>query len=377
MDLDHPETGGICEEIAPLLSRMKRRNAKMEKRLAKMRKTQIEFAAITDHMREGLLVLDREAHVLSCNQSALRLLGARKERVENNQNVLTLRRDEPFRAVVEQALAGASSEAVLALKEKHLQIMANPVMDKGRLQGAILVLLDVTEREDREKLRREFSANVSHELKTPVMAISGYAEIMARGVAKAEDMPDFAKKIYDEAQRLISLVDDIMMLSKLDEKNIPPTETVALNAMIQKALERIEGNAAARGVTLDFVQEAGQMEIMGIRPILDEMIYNLLDNAVKYNIEGGKVIVRLQGASDRVTLSISDTGVGIPPGEQERVFERFYRVDKSRSAQIPGTGLGLSIVKHGAALHSAKVKLQSDGKSYTRVEIVFTKISFS
>jgi two-component system phosphate regulon sensor histidine kinase PhoR len=336
-----------------------------------MQKTQIEFAAITNHMREGLLLLDKEARVLSYNQSALTLLRARRKNFEAHPSVLTFRRDEPFRAAVERALQGAPSEIILPSEGRSLQMIANPITDNGETRGAILFFLDVTDREDRDKLRREFSANVSHELKTPLMAISGYAEIMARGVAKPGDMPSFAEKIYNEAQRLILLVDDIMMLSRLDEKDPALNENIEINSLIQNILERVEPAASSRGVHVDFEKGAEEITLKGNRRILDEIVYNLLDNAVKYNYNGGKVSVKTEVSGDGVSVCVADTGIGIPLSEQERVFERFYRVDKSRGLSTPGTGLGLSIVKHGAALHSASIKLRSDGRSGTCVEVIF------
>jgi two-component system phosphate regulon sensor histidine kinase PhoR len=376
LDLVAPQECAGCEELSPLIARMRRRNDAMAKQLTELRFTQAEFAAITDSMREGLLALDKDARILSCNKSALNLLHVDSDSVANHQNVLTIRRDEPFRAAVEQALAGIPNEAILSAQGRHLQLFANPVQESpvqkmNSTRGAILFLLDVTEKEDRERLRREFSANVSHELKTPIMTISGFAEIMANGLADICDMPGFAKKIYSESQRLITLVDDIMMLSKLDEKNLLPKEPVELTSFLQSAAERVQTHADARGVAITTAFASEPLTIPAIKPVLGEMVVNLLDNAIKYNSEGGSVLLETGISNHGVWLAVSDTGLGIPIDEQERVFERFYRVDKSRSAAVPGTGLGLSIVKHGAALHNAKVSLQSDGRSGTRVEVVF------
>jgi two-component system phosphate regulon sensor histidine kinase PhoR len=232
------------------------------------------------------------------------------------------------------------------------------------------VLLDVTEREDRERLRREFSANVSHELRTPLTAISGYAEILANGVAKLEDAPRFAERIYAEAQRLIALVEDVMMLSKLDEGGEgAEREKTDLGELVKSAVESLGDIAQSRGISIVFDGE--NIEITGIRPLLGEMVLNLLDNAVKYNADGGEVRISAGRTPEGVFLTVADTGPGIPPEEQERVFERFYRVEKSRNSAARGTGLGLSIVKHGALLHNAKVTLQSDGKSGTSITLLF------
>ncbi|MDR2649395.1 MAG: PAS domain-containing protein, partial [Clostridiales bacterium] len=326
MDLSSPEKSEVCEELAPLITRLRRRNDAIKNQLSEMRKTQIEFAAITDHMREGLLVLDKEARVLSYNQSALTLLHVRRENAAAHPNILTFRRDEPFCDSVERALQGVPAEILLFSEEKRLQMVVNPVTDNGKTRGAVLFLSDVTDREEQDKLRREFSANVSHELKTPIMVISGYAEIMAQGVAKPQDMSAFAMKIYNETQRLILLVDDIMMLSNLDEKKQIPKEMVEINGLIQEILERTEPNATAQAVSVNFKKGRKKITVAGSRRILEDMMYNLLDNAVKYNHAGGEVNIETGVSDDGVSVSFSDTGAGIPIGEQDRVFERFYRV---------------------------------------------------
>ncbi|MDR0599704.1 MAG: PAS domain-containing protein [Treponema sp.] len=369
IDLDNPEETPVYEELTPLLLRIKRQNEAIAGQMRATRKRQLEFEAITGNMREGLIVLDREARILSCNKSARALLDVQLERVENH-NFLAIRRDEPFRGAVEKALGGAATEAAFTAGNRRLRLFANPVGDSGTIQGAALVILDVTEGEDRERLRREFTANVSHELKTPLMAISGYAEIMAGGLAAPEDMPRFALKIYGETQRLITLIGDIMTLSKLDEKDEAPLkEKLDLFALTRDVLTRSSAAAAVRNIALSL--EGKAMEMTGVRQVLDEMIFNLLDNALKYNVEGGQVRVSLEKRDSEILLSVSDTGSGIPPDEQSRIFERFYRVDKSRSGAIPGTGLGLSIVKHGAALHNAKVEVESDGKTGSRFTLRF------
>ncbi|MDR1586456.1 MAG: PAS domain-containing protein [Treponema sp.] len=371
LNLDAPENNVTYEELTPLLSRMKKQNDMIAAQLSEQRKQQLEFTAITDNMREGLIILNEEAIVLSCNKSALKLLDVQLENIEN-QNVLVIRREEAFRLLVEKAVSGSAAETALTSGERHLRIFANPVADGGTILGAVLVVLDVTEQEDREKLRREFSANVSHELKTPLMAISGYAEIMSEGLAKPEDTRHFARNIYTEAQRLITLIGDIITLSRLDEKNkLLLMEEVDLLPLTQGVLERLGGAAAERGLTVTLDGEAAV--VTGAPGILDEVIFNLVDNAVKYNRDGGEihVSVKKSGAEGKAVFTVSDTGPGIPGAEQERIFERFYRVDKSRSKGAGGTGLGLSIVKHGAALHNAKVEVESDGRSGSRFTLRF------
>lgn len=376
LNLDAPESNVTYEELTPLLSRMKKQNDMIADQLARQRKTQLEFTAITDNMREGLIILDGNTQVLSCNKSALKLLDVRLEGIEN-RNVLAVRREEAFRLLVKKAISGSAAETTLSSGERQLRIFANPVADGGTVLGAVLLILDVTEQEDRERLRHEFSANVSHELKTPLMAISGYAEIMSEGLAKPEDMRGFAQNIYTEAQRLITLTSDIIMLSHLDEQNesLLMKEWVELLPLTQSVLQRISDAASERHLSVTFDGEAAAL--IGTPSILEELIYNLLDNAVKYNREGGEIRVSLKNSAasspeeGRIIFSVSDTGPGIPAAEQERIFERFYRVDKSRSKDAGGTGLGLSIVKHAAALHSAKVEVQSDGKSGSRFTVRF------
>jgi two-component system phosphate regulon sensor histidine kinase PhoR len=363
LDLDHPENNVTYDELAPLLSRMKKQNDVITAQIVEQRKKQLEFTAITDNMREGLIVLDGEGKILSCNKSALDLLDIHPENIEN-KNVLVIRREESFRRTVKTAISGAAAETLLSTPAGYLQVFANPVTDSSAVLGAVLVILDVTEREDREKLRREFSANVSHELKTPLTSISGCAEIMAGGLVKPEDMRSFAEKIYGETQRLIALIADILLLSRLDEgeKNISPgsnpeKEEIDLLPFTQHILDRIGPAAADRSLSVTL--EGGSAKITGVPHILDEMIFNLLDNAVKYNKPGGSITVGIKKTETETLLSVADTGIGVSPAEQKRIFERFYRVDKSRSKNVGGTGLGLSIVKHGALRHNAKIEVES------------------
>jgi two-component system phosphate regulon sensor histidine kinase PhoR len=277
---------------------------------------------------------------------------------------------------VETALSGAAAETLLSMPTGRLQVFANPVADSNAVPGAVLVILDVTEREDREKLRREFSANVSHELKTPLMSISGCAEIMAGGLVKPEDMHPFARKIYDETQRLIALIADILLLSRLDEeeKGAPPgagleKEEIDLLPFTQNIMDRIAPAAADHFLYVTL--EGEDATIFGVPHILDEMIFNLLDNAVKYSKQGGSITVGIKKTKTEILLSVADTGIGVSPAEQKRIFERFYRVDKSRSKDVGGTGLGLSIVKHGALIHNAKIDLESALNSGARFTLRF------
>ena len=369
LDLEHPEECETYDELTPLLSRLKRQNDTIQQQMDLLKQRQTEFAALTDNMSEGFLLLDRQGHVLSHNSGALRLLGV--EEPEGEVNVLVLNREEPFRQAVDEALSGKRSQQMLHLNGRYCKLLANPVLADGKPAGAVLVLLDVTEQEQREELRREFTANVSHELKTPLTSISGIAEIMQSGMVKPEDVQGFAGDIYQEAQRLIALVEDIIRLSRLDE-GAESLERVPVNllSLAQDVARRLDSAAQKAGVTLKVMGRS--VEIPGVPSVLDEMVYNLCDNAIKYNRSGGTVNVTVAPAADgSAEISVEDTGIGIPMEDQSRVFERFYRVDKSHSKEIGGTGLGLSIVKHGAALHSAQIHLESQVGKGTSVQLLF------
>ncbi len=368
---DAPQEEKIYDELSPLVRRLEKQKQTIREQMDILREKQEEFSAITENMREGFIVVDSKADVISYNSSALRILGVEMEIAEGaNINVLSFNRSNNFRQVVDSALRGERSEQNLELNGRYYQIIANPVVESGDKRGAVVVILDVTEQQSREELRREFSANVSHELKTPLTSISGYAEIMKNGLVQPADMGRFAEKIYMEAQRLITLVGDIIKLSQLDEDKVE-IEKVSLDlyARASDVVGRLRDHARAQDVKLDLV--GVPTVVLGASQILDEMIYNLCDNAIKYNRAGGSVKVTVCTENGHPTLVVEDTGIGIPEGDKERIFERFYRVDKSHSKQIGGTGLGLSIVKHGAIYHKAKVEMKSALGKGTQVKIVF------
>ena len=369
LDLEHPEDCETYDELTPLLSRLKRQNDTIQQQMNLLKQRQTEFAALTDNMSEGFLLLDRQGHVLSHNSGALRLLGV--EEPEGEVNVLVLNREEPFRQAVDEALSGKRSQQMLHLNGRYCKLLANPVLADGKPAGAVLVLLDVTEQEQRDELRREFTANVSHELKTPLTSISGIAEIMQSGMVKPEDIQSFAGDIYQEAQRLIALVEDIIRLSRLDEgAESLEREPVNLLSIAQDVARRLDSAAQKDGVTLKVMGLS--VEVRGIPSVLDEMVYNLCDNAIKYNHPGGTVNVTVAPTDDgSAEVTVEDTGIGIPVEDQSRVFERFYRVDKSHSKEIGGTGLGLSIVKHGASLHGAQIHMDSQVGRGTSVQLLF------
>ena len=364
IDLDHPEQHAAYDEIVPLLSRIQKQRTQISKQMEALSRQRAEFTAITEHMNEGLLILDGDGTVLTYNKSALRLLASRaKDPV--GQNVLTLNRNEAVRDAVHHAMEGESLSCVTELGGRQCQLLVSPVKQGDAVSGIIVIIMDVTEKQEREKLRREFTANVSHELKTPLTAISGYAEIMMNGLANLEDIPEFSQSIYGEAQRLIALVQDLMFLSKLEEGSSPVKEPVKLLALSQEVAASLAPRATRLGVTLSV--NGDEAELFGIPTVLREMVYNLLDNAIKYNQKGGNAAITITAQEKQIILQVSDTGIGIPKAEQARVFERFYRVEKSHNRAIEGTGLGLAIVKHGALLHEAEIHLESgsEGTSFT------------
>ncbi|MBM6828189.1 PAS domain-containing protein [Anaerotignum lactatifermentans] len=370
VDLEHPEQALVYDELSPFLRRIAAQNRQIQKQMRQMQHRQREFRTITENMQEGILVLDTKGEVLSYNTGAIRLLGI--DHISEKETIYALNRSEGFRTCVEAALHGSHRETTLEQGGRSCQLLANPVMEEEFVAGAVLVLFDNTEKAEREKLRREFTANVSHELKTPLTSISGFAEIIKNGMVRQEDIPRFAENIYQEAQRLISMVQDIIQLSRLDEgesgmEKIP----VDLAAVAQSAVSRLRPLAEQKEIDLQIDVEPAQ--IMGVPHVLEEILYNLCDNAILYNKEQGSVCLRIRDEGAQASVTVSDTGIGIPQEEQERVFERFYRVSRSRSKEVEGTGLGLSIVKHGAMLHDASVSLKSEPGEGTEIHLVFPK----
>lgn len=371
LNLDHPEENQIYDELAPLVGKVERQQRTIQNQIDTLKAKQREFAAITENMSEGFIVVGKKAEVASYNTSAMRILGVDEQYArENGVNILNFNRSQMFRKAVDDALEGIHSEHNMDIGGRCYQVIANPVMDGSEVNGAIIVILDVTEKQERESLRREFSANVSHELKTPLTSISGYAEIMKNGLVKPEDMKHFSENIYHEAQRMITLIGDIIKLSQLDETQVDMEKTqVDLYQIASGVVDRLQGHAKKQKVKLELVGES--VTVNGTAQILDEMMFNLCDNGIKYNRKGGSVVVSVGMENERPFLSVADTGIGIPEADQDRVFERFYRVDKSHSRQIGGTGLGLSIVKHGAIYHDARVEMESQEGMGTMVKIVF------
>ena len=369
LDLEHPENNDTYEELTPLLKKISAQKRHINEQIRTAEQKQEEFRLITENMTEGFLVIDNQANLLTYNSAALKLLDITDVQ---EGTVLMLNRTKGFRDTVQRVLTGEHSESTINIDDKHYNLIANPVYENDRVIGAVIVILDVTEYTNREKMRSEFTSNVSHELKSPLTSISGFAEIMMAGDVPSETVVDFSKTIYKEAQRLISLVSDIIKISELDEKNTGfEQEPVELFELSKSVTERMKPVAEKRNITLNVL--GGTAKVMGVSKILEEMIENLVDNAVKYNKDNGTVDVIVTSSDNTCELVVRDTGIGIPQSEQSRVFERFYCVDKSHSKLVGGTGLGLSIVKHGAMFHDAQIKLESTEGKGTSISLIFNK----
>ena len=371
LDLESPEENQIYEELSPLLSKIHRQNREIQNQLELAKQQQEEFSLITENMQEGLIVIDKYTMILSANSSAWNLF--HMDRGCQGESVYCLDREEEFRHAIEQVLSGEHTELVLKLNGSDIQLIANPVIRDKKTEGAVVLLVNVTEKLERESLRREFSANVSHELKTPLTSISGFAEIMQGGLVKNEDIPKFAGRIYKESQRLLQLVEDVIQISQLDEeKTFYVWEPVDVYQVCKNAFESLKEKAKRLNVHLYICGERMKME--AVRTLLEEAIYNVCDNAIKYNRNDGSVSVFLTQTAQEIQIVVKDTGVGIPKEDQDRVFERFYRVDKSHSKEIGGTGLGLSIVKHAVGALKGSVILRSEEGNGTEICMKFPKV---
>ncbi len=355
------KTGQGYKEIAPIMDRLTRQSQLIDLQMADLKRSQEEFKAITDSMAEGFVLVDPDMKLISYNPSARKLMG--DGGVESSGL---------FRNVAEQALSGVHTERIAELDGHVYQILASPVEDADGVAGAVIVTLDITEKARREAMRHDFSSNVSHELRTPLTSIYGISELMMNGLVKPEDVTDFAKNIHDESGRLIALINDIIKLTQLDDGvyELERAE-VDLHAVAESVVSRLKPVGALRGI--EFAVTGSGATVHGIPSVIDEMVYNLCDNAMKYNVENGRVLISTATLAGRPVISVSDTGIGIPREHIDRVFERFYRVDKSHSKEIGGTGLGLSIVKHGAAVHGASVDLKSRPGRGTVVTITFPR----
>ncbi len=367
LDLEHPLENDTYEELAPLLRRMEHQRRQIDRQMDELRRRSEEFEQITGSMSEGLVLLDEAGVILSINPAARRLLDAAENCV--GQDLLTVDRDVALSDALRQAAEQGHSEFRGQRNGREYQFDVTRIQSEGRTAGTVLLVFDVTERAFAERNRREFTANVSHELKTPLQGIIGSAELLENGLVKQEDVPRFIGHIRSEAQRLVTLIGDIIRLSQLDEGEPMPAEPVELLALAREAAESLQSAAAARNVTITV--EGEPVELTGVRRLLYEIVFNLCDNAIKYNTDGGRVQVTVTKENETAAVTVRDTGIGIPPDQQDRVFERFYRVDKSHSKASGGTGLGLSIVKHAVQYHHGAIHLQSEVGKGTEIRVTF------
>lgn len=370
LDLEKLDENEVYEEVAPLLGKISRQNRQIHTQLEEARRNQEEFSIITENMQEGLLVIDSYTMILSGNSSAWKIFQVNEP--GTGRSVYSLDRNEDFRKVIETVLEGKHGSTLLHLDNEFVQLIANPVNRDGKTVGAVLLLMNETEKVQRENLRREFSANVSHELKTPLTSISGFAEIIQDGFVKEEDVKKFAGRIYKEAQRLIQLVEDTIRISQLDEGENPyEWENIDLYSVAKDVCGNL--NEAAKKKNVHLYIEGERLICRTVRPILEEILYNLCDNGIKYNKDNGIVSILIRDLGNEVQLSVEDNGIGIPREDRKRVFERFYRVDKSHSKEIGGTGLGLSIVKHGVTFLGGTLNLVSEVDKGTEITVTLPK----
>lgn len=369
LDLEHPLDNDAYEELSPLLKRIHRQHVEIQTQLRELREKTDEFTQITGSMREGLVLLDEHGSILSINAAAQALFGADAQCV--GRDFLTIERSHEISAAIQAAAADGHSEVRAERAGRVFQFDISRITSDGKFLGTVILAFDITEQEFAERNRREFTANVSHELKTPLQGIIGSAELIENGMVKPDDLPRFVGHIHAEAARLVTLIDDIIRLSQLDEGDAMPTEPVDLLAVSQEAAENLHDAAAARNVT---VSVTGQPAVLpGVRRLIYEIVYNLCDNAIKYNRDGGRVDVTVAADAGGSSITVADTGIGIAPEHQARVFERFYRVDKSHSKASGGTGLGLSIVKHAVQYHHGRIELESTPGTGTTIRAIFPK----
>lgn len=366
LDLDHPLAGEAYDELVPLLSRIEQQHREIADQRVQLGQQRNEFQTVIDNMREGLVLLNQSGRILLINRSGRNLMKAMAEEddLAAGEEIITSR-NSVVDSLLDKAYDGKTSSATIIINSRSYEIHASPVESDEGIHGAVLFYVDVTEKVEAEQLRREFSANVSHELKTPLHSISGCAELMLSGIVKEEDKPRFLQQIYDEAQHMVSLIENIIKISRLDEEaDALPVDKVDLYEIAQTVIEQLGNKAASRGIVMDL--SGTHVTIKGVKTLLYEMIYNLCDNAIKYNVDDGAISVSVKKTKDAAVVKVKDTGVGISEDQQERIFERFYRVDKSHSRASGGTGLGLSIVKHAAIWHNATIKVKSKlGKGTT------------
>lgn len=369
IDLDHPLSNDSYEEITPLLRRLDSHQAKIQHQKLLLQKRQKEFDTIISKIKEGMILLDDQARIVSINAEALKLFQINDD--WHGRFMMEVSRDLTLKDLIDQGLKGKKKEANIGIENNHYRVLVRPTTDNNRVTGLVVLLFDVTDQLQMEQLQREFTANVSHELKTPLHVISGYSELLANQMVPNEEVPQFAAKIHKESERLVKLVEDIINLSHLDEQEKLPQETVNLYDLTQKVLEGLQAKADKKHIQINF---NGEEAILRGNPVLlNSLVYNLCDNAITYNHEKGQVNVTLKNSPDTITLEVSDTGLGIAEKDKKRIFERFYRVDKSRSKIVGGTGLGLSIVKSVLDFHNGSIKVDSHLGQGTTMTVLLHK----
>lgn len=369
LDLDHPLENDAYEEISPLLRRIARHQKEVTEREVLLEQRQSEFDTIISKIKEGMILLDNNCRIISINQAAQDIL--QTDQTCLGKDMLQILRNLSLNNWLEKGLQGRKQEGILQLDDAHYKVMVRPIQSEDKVTGLAILFFDVTDQLQAEQLRREFTANVSHELKTPLHLISGYSEMLASDVVAQKDVPQFAEKIHSESQRMIQLVEDIIKLSHLDESEELAMEPVNLYQISEEVLDSLSAKANERHINLHLLGEPAY--ITGNHALIHSLIYNLCDNAIIYNRDKGDVTVNVTSNKDNIVLTVQDTGVGIAKDEQERIFERFYRVDKSRSKKLGGTGLGLSIVKHAVNQHHADIKVESQLGLGTKMTVTFYK----
>lgn len=367
LDLDHPLQNEVYEELSPLLRRIHAQHREIKEQVLTLKNKQDEFEQITSNLKEALVLLDNIGRILSINQAARILFEAGDSCI--GEDFLTIYRRQCMRDAMAEADKKGQSSFRAKLRGKEYQFDINRIESDGKYQGTVILAFDITEQVHAEKHRKEFTANISHELKTPLQSIIGSAELMENGIVKTEDIPRFVGHIRKEAFRLVFLIDDIIRLSQLDEGVELPREEVSLKVLAKEVFETLEDAAKLKDISMELYGDEGMM--YGVRRLLYEVIYNLCDNALKYNHQGGNIKIGIVEEANKVILRVQDTGIGIAAQYQEKIFERFYRVDKSHSKQSGGTGLGLSIVKHAVQYHSGRIEVESEENKGTTISVIF------
>ncbi len=365
VNLDKPMENDTYEELVPILTRLEQQHRQIRYQREELRERKNEFLAVVSNMNEGLVLLGENKTILSINPAAAGFFGTDRDYI--GKNFISLERNRAIGKMISSAEKSGRGELAISRGGREYQLSASRVENGGKISGVVILIFDITEKIFAERNRREFTANVSHELKTPLQSIMGSAELMQNGLVKPDDLPQFARRIRSEAARLVTLIEDIIRLSQLDEQPDFMIEEVDLSSLAREEINTLQLAADDKRVTLAF--EGESVTVKGVRQLLHEVIYNLLDNAIKYNLDGGSVTVSVKAENEAVCLTVADTGIGIPSEYQTRIFERFYRVDKSHSKQIGGTGLGLSIVKHAVQYMNGKIDLKSESGVGTTITV--------